>query len=66
MADQVPKAVVQERFERLVALQDRIAAEENRAFVGREVELLVTAEPGRKSGRTHRLSELAIGQADSQ
>ena len=62
MADQVPKAVVQERFERLVALQDRIAAEENRAFVGREVELLVTAEPGRKSGRTHRLSGRAPDQ----
>ncbi|GGG44783.1 tRNA-2-methylthio-N(6)-dimethylallyladenosine synthase [Kocuria dechangensis] len=62
MADQVPKAVVQERFERLVALQDRIAAEENRAVVGRQVELLVTAEQGRKSGQTHRLSGRARDQ----
>ncbi|MGQ1797761.1 tRNA (N6-isopentenyl adenosine(37)-C2)-methylthiotransferase MiaB [Kocuria oceani] len=62
MADQVPKAVVQERFERLVALQDRIAAEENRRVVGRRVELLVTAEAGKKSGLTHRLSGRAQDQ----
>lgn len=62
MADQVPKAVVQERFERLVALQDRIAAEENRAVVGRQVELLVTAEAGKKSEQTHRLSGRARDQ----
>ncbi len=62
MADQVPKAVVQERFERLVALQDRIAAEENRRVVGRRVELLVTAEAGKKSGQTHRLSGRARDQ----
>ena len=29
LPDQVPKAVVQERYERLAALQDRISAEEN-------------------------------------
>ncbi|MCM3688882.1 tRNA (N6-isopentenyl adenosine(37)-C2)-methylthiotransferase MiaB [Kocuria rosea] len=62
MADQIPKAVVQERFERLVALQDRIAAEENRALVGRRVELLVTAEAGRKAGSTSRLSGRAQDQ----
>ena len=37
MADQVPKAVVQERFERLAALQDRISLEENQKQVGREL-----------------------------
>ncbi|MFI7484209.1 tRNA (N6-isopentenyl adenosine(37)-C2)-methylthiotransferase MiaB [Kocuria sp. M1R5S2] len=62
MDEQVPKAVVQERFERLVALQDRISAEENRRIVGRQVELLVTAEAGRKSGTTHRLSGRARDQ----
>ncbi|WP_308221456.1 tRNA (N6-isopentenyl adenosine(37)-C2)-methylthiotransferase MiaB [Kocuria flava] len=62
MPDQVPKEVVQERYERLTALQDRIAAEENRRLVGRRVELLVTAEAGRKAGHTHRLSGRAHDQ----
>ena len=34
MENQIPKDVVQERYERLVALQDRIAGEENRTTVG--------------------------------
>src|SRR6187397_2640458 len=34
MDEQVPKAVVQERYERLAALQDRISLEENQAVVG--------------------------------
>src|SRR5262249_12621057 len=38
MADQVPREVVQERYERLVALQDEISWTENRAQVGRRVE----------------------------
>ncbi|GEB63893.1 tRNA-2-methylthio-N(6)-dimethylallyladenosine synthase [Sinomonas atrocyanea] len=56
MAEQLPKAVVQERYERLIALQDRIAAEENAAQVGRTLEVMATAQPGRKAGETHRLS----------
>lgn len=56
MEDQVPKAVVQERYERLVALQDRIAAEENAKQLGRDVELLVQAEKGRKAAEHDRLS----------
>ncbi len=56
MADQVPKAVVQERYERLVALQEQISWTENQAFVGRTVEVLVAAGEGRKDGATHRLS----------
>ena len=56
LPDQLPKAVVQERFERLTALQDRIAAEENARQLGRRVEVMVTAQSGRKSGETHRLS----------
>ncbi|GAA3700357.1 tRNA (N6-isopentenyl adenosine(37)-C2)-methylthiotransferase MiaB [Zhihengliuella alba] len=62
LADQLPKAVVQERYERLIALQDRISAEENRAQIGRTVELLVTAQSGRKSSETHRLSGRAPDQ----
>lgn len=56
MADQVPKAVVQERYERLVALQDQIAWEENEKLVGTTVEVLVTAAEGRKHSETNRLS----------
>jgi tRNA-2-methylthio-N6-dimethylallyladenosine synthase len=56
MPDQVPKAVVQERYERLVALQDEIAWTENLALVGRSVEVLVTASEGRKAAQTSRLS----------
>ena len=56
MPDQVPKAVVQERFERLVALQDRISHEENSAQVGRAVEVLVSVGEGKKDAETHRLS----------
>src|ERR671912_1441271 len=56
LPDQLPKAVVQERFERLTALQDRIAAEENARQLGKRVEVMVTAQSGRKAGETHRLS----------
>ncbi len=51
---QVPKAVVQERFERLVELQERISLERNQELVGRRVELLIEGD-GRKGnlkGRT--------------
>ena len=56
MADQVPKAVVQERFDRLVALQDDLAWAANRAFEGRDVEVLVSVGEGRKDADTHRLT----------
>ena len=55
MDDQVPKAVVQERYERLIALQDRISWEENQKLIGTEVQVLVGAE-GSKDADTHRLS----------
>ncbi|WP_159614779.1 tRNA (N6-isopentenyl adenosine(37)-C2)-methylthiotransferase MiaB [Glutamicibacter sp. JC586] len=54
--DQLPKAVVQERYERLTALQDRIAKEENAKQLGRTVEVLVTEQSGRKAEETHRLA----------
>jgi tRNA-2-methylthio-N6-dimethylallyladenosine synthase len=53
---QLPRAVVQERYERLVALQEQIALEENRDQVGRTVELLVATGEGRKDNRTARMS----------
>ncbi|WP_104430871.1 tRNA (N6-isopentenyl adenosine(37)-C2)-methylthiotransferase MiaB [Kineococcus xinjiangensis] len=56
MPDQVPKAVVQERYERLVALQDEISWAENRAQVGRTLDVLVAEGEGRKDTATRRLS----------
>ena len=62
LPDQLPKEVVQARFLRLTALQDRIAAEENAAQLGRKVEVMVTASSGRKAAETHRLSGRAQDQ----
>ncbi len=56
MPDQVPKHIVQERYERLAALQDRISLEENEAQVGREVHVLVSMGEGKKDAATHRLT----------
>jgi tRNA-2-methylthio-N6-dimethylallyladenosine synthase len=56
MPDQVPKAVVQERYDRLLALQESISWEANRALVGTEVEVLVGTGEGRKDAATHRIS----------
>jgi tRNA-2-methylthio-N6-dimethylallyladenosine synthase len=54
MEDQLPKAVVQERFERLVALQEAIALDRMRAQVGTTAEVLVEGlgRKGRAQGRT--------------
>jgi tRNA-2-methylthio-N6-dimethylallyladenosine synthase len=54
MEEQVPKPVVQERFDRLVALQEAIALERMRAQVGSTAEVLVegTGRKGRTQGRT--------------
>jgi tRNA-2-methylthio-N6-dimethylallyladenosine synthase len=56
LEEQVPRAVVQERYERLVELVNEIAWEENRALEGRTVELMVAEGEGRKDAATHRLS----------
>ena len=56
LPDQVTKPVVQERFERLVELQERISFEENLRQVGRSVEVLVSEGEGRKDGASHRIS----------
>jgi tRNA-2-methylthio-N6-dimethylallyladenosine synthase len=61
--DQVPKPVVQERFDRLVAMQERISAERAQALVGATVEVLVEGEDrtGRSSQsrtRTNRIVHL--------
>ncbi|MDZ8274355.1 tRNA (N6-isopentenyl adenosine(37)-C2)-methylthiotransferase MiaB [Microbacterium aquimaris] len=56
MPDQVPKAVVQERYERLVALQERISLEENQKQLGRDLQVLVSTGEGKKDAETHRLT----------
>ncbi len=50
----VPKEVVQERFDRLVVLQEGISLERNRALVGETVEVLFEGEgrKGNPQGRT--------------
>jgi tRNA-2-methylthio-N6-dimethylallyladenosine synthase len=56
MTAQVPKAIVQERYERLVALQEEISWELNRGLVGTVVEVLVSEGEGRKDVATQRMS----------
>jgi len=56
MPDQIPKAVVQERYERLLAVQEDIAWAENRRLEGQTVEVLVAQSEGRKDAATARLT----------
>jgi len=56
MDKQIPKAVVQERFERLVILVNDIAWDENKKLIGTTVELMVAEGEGKKDAETHRLS----------
>ena len=56
MENQVPKAVVQQRYDRLIELQERIGAEQAAALVGSIVEVLVSQDHGRKDGATGRVS----------
>ncbi|TMK44716.1 MAG: TRAM domain-containing protein, partial [Actinobacteria bacterium] len=55
-SDQIPKPVVQERFDRLLAAQERISLQRNRDQIGAELEVLVEGpsrkEPGRATTRT--------------
>ena len=67
--EQVPKEVVQERYERLVALQDRITASGMADQVGRAVEVLVGEggkkdAPGRLTGRARDSRLVHLAAAD--
>jgi tRNA-2-methylthio-N6-dimethylallyladenosine synthase len=53
---QVPKEVVQDRYDRLATLLDDISWDENKKLVGTTVELLVADHEGKKDGATHRLT----------
>ncbi|GAA1810139.1 tRNA (N6-isopentenyl adenosine(37)-C2)-methylthiotransferase MiaB [Luedemannella flava] len=56
MPDQIPKAVVQDRYDRLIATLEDISWDENKKLVGQTVEVLVAVGEGRKDGSTGRLS----------
>jgi tRNA-2-methylthio-N6-dimethylallyladenosine synthase len=56
MPDQVPKPVVQERYDRLAALVNEVALHENQRQVGRRVEVLFATGEGRKDAVTARIS----------
>ena len=53
---QIPRDVVQERFDRLVALQEEITQENMESFVGRDVEVMITGKLGKKDNDTHRVT----------
>jgi tRNA-2-methylthio-N6-dimethylallyladenosine synthase len=48
--DQIPPAVVAERYQRLVALQDQITYDGMQAQIGKAVEVLLSQGEGRKDG----------------
>jgi tRNA-2-methylthio-N6-dimethylallyladenosine synthase len=56
LEDQVDPAIVKDRYRRLVDLVDEIAWEENRAQVGRVVDVMVAEGEGRKDTETRRMS----------
>ncbi|RQP10144.1 MAG: tRNA (N6-isopentenyl adenosine(37)-C2)-methylthiotransferase MiaB [Microbacteriaceae bacterium] len=56
MPDQLPKEVVQERYDRLIELQERISGEEAQKLVGTPVEVLVANGEGRRDDETRRMS----------
>jgi tRNA-2-methylthio-N6-dimethylallyladenosine synthase len=67
---QVPKEVVQERYERLIALQERISFARNQIAVGRKQEVLVEGTSRKDAGkltgrtRTNKLVHYPSGGAD--
>jgi tRNA-2-methylthio-N6-dimethylallyladenosine synthase len=56
MANQIPKEVVQDRYERLIAHVNEIAWQENKKQLGKSVEVLVANHEGRKDAQTQRLT----------
>jgi len=54
--DQLPKDVVQERYQRLIDLQESISLEQNTALIGSTVEVLVATGEGRKDAATARMT----------
>ncbi len=56
MDDQIPKQVVQERYERLVEMVGGITLQENQRLVGETVEVMFAEGQGRKDAETMRVT----------
>ena len=56
MENQIPKEVVQDRYERLISHVNEIAWQENKKQLGKSVEVLVANHEGRKDSQTQRLT----------
>jgi tRNA-2-methylthio-N6-dimethylallyladenosine synthase len=56
LPNQLPKEVVQERYERLLEVVNELAWDENKLQIGKRVEVLIGNSEGRKDDRTHRLT----------
>ena len=56
LPDQIPKAVVQERYERLMEVVDEVGTAQAQLQLGRTVELLVADHEGKKDGATRRMT----------
>jgi tRNA-2-methylthio-N6-dimethylallyladenosine synthase len=56
MADQIPKAVVQQRYDRLIELQEEVSWQQNKQLIGTEVDVLVSSGQGKKDVENLRMS----------
>jgi tRNA-2-methylthio-N6-dimethylallyladenosine synthase len=56
MPGQVPKEVVQQRYDRLIELQEQISWAENKKLLGTEAEVLVSSFEGKKDAANLRIS----------
>ena len=56
MPDQIPQAVVTERYNRLLDTVNEVTLAENQGQVGREVEVLISVGEGKKDAATARIS----------
>jgi tRNA-2-methylthio-N6-dimethylallyladenosine synthase len=56
MDGQVPKAVVQHRYDRLIELQEQISWDENKKLLGSDAEILVSSFEGKKDAANLRIS----------
>lgn len=56
MPDQIPQAIVTERYNRLLDTVNEVTLAENLAQVGREVEVLISVGEGKKDAATARIS----------
>ena len=56
MPDQIPQSVVTERYNRLLELVNEVTWAENRALIGRDVEVLISVGEGKKDAETARIS----------